>query len=84
MTGETAIDAIVILMHDNWDLPPDCNEGELYTYAEHLRDRILAGDDAHALDTYLQSIQTDKLDMADSPAYRVILDGAMRLTKPAR
>ena len=38
------------------------------TYAEHLRDRILAGDDAPALDAYLQAIQTDNLDMPDSPA----------------
>jgi hypothetical protein len=71
-TQTTSIDAIVTLMRDNWDLPADCNEGELYTYAEHLVDRIRAGDGSEALEIYLRAIQIEKLDMSDSPAYRVI------------
>jgi hypothetical protein len=78
LTGETSsIDAIVTLMRDNWDLPPDCNDGELYTYAEHLRDRIIDGDDAAGLEGYLQAIQRDKFDMPESDAYRVIVKGAV-------
>jgi hypothetical protein len=38
------IGKIVEVMLDTWDLPADCNEGELFTYAERLHDRIAAGD----------------------------------------
>ena len=31
-------------MLNTWDFPADCNEGELFTYAETLYDRIIAGD----------------------------------------
>jgi hypothetical protein len=80
MTDELSpIDAVVALMRDNWDLPADCNDGELYAYAEHVADRIRAGDDAAALITYLQAIQIGKLDMPDSPAHRVIAEGAVGL-----
>ena len=58
-------------------MPADCNDGELYTYAEHLRDRIIAGDDAAGLEGYLQAIQRDKFDMPESDAYRVIVEGAV-------
>jgi hypothetical protein len=71
-------------MRGNWDLPADCNEGELYSYAEHLRNRIRAGDDAPALDAYLQSIQTDKFDMPETPAYRIIVDRALALIRSAK
>ena len=80
MTDELSpIDAVVALMRDNWDLPADCNDGELYAYAEHVADRIRAGDDAAALITYLQAIQIGKLDTPDSPAHRVIAEGAVGL-----
>jgi hypothetical protein len=80
MTEEISpIDAIVALMRDNWDLPADCNDGELYSYAEHVVDRIRASDDAASLVSYLQATQTGKLDMPDSPAYRVIAESAVRL-----
>jgi hypothetical protein len=72
----SSIDAIVTLMRDNWNLPSDCNDGELYTYAEHLADRIRAGDDPEELGVYLKAIQIDKLDMPDSSAYRVIAERA--------
>jgi hypothetical protein len=82
VTEETSfIDAIVALMRDNWNLPTDCNDGELYTYAEHLADRLRTGDDSSALDAYLRAIQTDKLDMPDSPAYRVIAERAAGIRK---
>ena len=40
----TQIGEIVEVMLNTWDLPADCNEGELFTYAETLYDRIAAGD----------------------------------------
>ena len=44
MTDKTAhIGEIVQVMLNTWDMPPDCNEGELFTYAETLYDRIGAG-----------------------------------------
>jgi hypothetical protein len=80
MTEELSpIDAVVALMRDNWDLPADCNDGELYAYAEHVADRIRKGDDAAALITYLRAIQIGKLDMPDSPACRVIAESAVEL-----
>jgi hypothetical protein len=47
------ISAIVEVMRDSWDLPADCNEGELFTYAERLDDRIAAGDSQDKLYAYL-------------------------------
>ena len=35
-----AIRGILEIMNSCWDLPSDCNEGELFTYAEVLFDRI--------------------------------------------
>jgi hypothetical protein len=75
------IDAIVSLMRDNWNLPPDCNDGEIYAYAEHVGDRIQAGEDAASLYAYARAIQTEKLDMPDSQAYRRIVEGAVALFK---
>ena len=49
----TRIGEIVEVMLDTWNLPPDCNEGELFTYAETLYDRILGGDSKEALYAYL-------------------------------
>ena len=78
MAGEqSTMDAIVALMRDNWDTPADCNDGELFAYAEHLRARIVAGDDPASLEDYLRAIQTGKLDMPDSDAYRAIVNGAL-------
>ena len=34
------VDAIMDVMRSSWDLPADCNEGELFAYAEMLFDRI--------------------------------------------
>ena len=35
------IGEILNVMRDTWDLPADCNEGELFAYAETLYDRIM-------------------------------------------
>ena len=69
------IDAIVAIMRGRWDLPADCNEGELVAYAEHLRNRIRADDAKAALYEWANAVQT-KLDMPASDAGRAIVDGA--------
>ena len=80
MADKTAqIGEIVEVMLDTWDLPADCNEGELFTYAETLYDRIAAGDSQDQLYAYLSEVQVDKLDMAKSDAFRKIVDRAVEL-----
>jgi hypothetical protein len=82
MTDKTAqIGKIVEVMLDTWDLPADCNEGELFTYAERLHDRIAAGDSQEKLYAYLSEVQVDKLDMAKSDAFRTIVDRAVELSR---
>ena len=68
---------IIAIMRDHWDLPPDCNEGELFTYAEILFDRIEAGEQKRALYAFLAEVQA-KLDIPESSASREIIDRAMR------
>ena len=73
MTDKTdAIDAIIDIMKSCWDLPADCNEGELFAYAEVLFDRIGAGDGNRALFAYLADVQT-KPDMPPSDAFEEIV-----------
>jgi hypothetical protein len=73
MTDKTdAIAAIIDIMKSCWDLPADCNEGELFAYAEVLFDRIQAGEDDDALYGYLADVQT-KLDMPASDASNEIV-----------
>jgi len=62
------VDGIVAIMRGRWDLPADCNEGELFAYAEHLLNRLRAGDPPAALSGWLAGVQTDKLDMPPSDA----------------
>ena len=82
MTDKTSqIGEIVQVMLDSWDLPPDCNEGELFTYAETLFDRIHAGDSKDKLYAYLSEVQVDHLEMANSDAFRAIVDRAVELSK---
>jgi hypothetical protein len=71
------IGAIVEIMRASWDTPADCNDGELFTYAEALFDRIVAGEDRQTLDIYLADVQTEKLHMPSSEAHCDILDRAM-------
>jgi hypothetical protein len=78
MTDKTAhIGAIVEIMLNTWDLPADCNEGELFTYAETLYDRIIAGDSKEDLYAYLSEVQVDHLEMAKSDAFKAIVDRAV-------
>jgi hypothetical protein len=77
------IGEIVEVMRDTWDLPADCNEGELFTYAETLYDRIAAGDDKEELYAYLSRVQVDQLEMAKSDDFRTIVDRAVELAKRA-
>ena len=82
MTDKTAhIGEIVEVMLDTWDLPADCNEGELFTYAETLYDRIVAGDGKDELYAYLSEVQVDHLEMAKSDAFRTIVDRAAEIAK---
>jgi Na+/phosphate symporter len=77
------IGEIVEVMLNTWDLPADCNEGELFTYAETLYDRIAAGDSKDELYAYLSEVQTDHLELAKSDAFRAIVDRAVGLSKAA-
>jgi hypothetical protein len=82
MTDKTGrIGEIVEVMLNTWDLPADCNEGELFTYAERLYDRIIAGDSVDKLYAYLSEVQVDHLEMAKSDAFRAIVDRAVELSK---
>ena len=62
-------------------MPPDCNEGELFTYAETLYDRIAAGDSKEDLYAYLSEVQVEHLEMAKSDAFTTIVDRAFELSK---
>ena len=73
------IGEIVQVMLNTWDLPPDCNEGELFTYAETLYDRIAAGEDKDQLYAYLSEVQVDHLELAKSDDFRTIVDRAIAL-----
>jgi hypothetical protein len=82
MADKTAmIGKIVEVMLDTWDLPADCNQGELFTYAETLYDRIAAGDSQKQLYAYLSEVQVDKLEMTQSDAFGKIVDRAVELSR---
>ncbi len=76
------IGEIVEVMLNTWDLPADCNEGELFTYAETLYDRIAAGESRDELYAYLSEVQADHLEMPKSDAFKAIVDRAVELSKP--
>ncbi len=78
--GRTAIIGdIVAAMREWWDLPADCNDGELFTYAGMLFDRIEAGEAREPLCRFLAEIQKDRLDMAESEAPAKIVDRAFEV-----
>jgi len=82
MIGKTDdIGGIIAVMQSCWDLPADCNEGELFAYAEVLLDRIRAGDDKAALYSYLADVQTNRLEMPASDAFREIVDRSAALVE---
>jgi hypothetical protein len=73
------ISKIVEVMLNTWDLPPDRNEGELFTYAETLYDRIATGESKDQLYAYLSEVQVDHLEPAKSDDFRTIVDRAVEL-----
>ncbi len=73
------IDAVVDVMKGVWDLPADCNDGELFTYAELLYDRIRAGEGREGLYAFLADVQVKRLDLPDPEAWRQIVDRALDL-----
>jgi hypothetical protein len=75
----TRIGEILSVMLDCWDMPADCNEGELFTYAETLYDRIAAGEEKDSLYAYLAGVQTDNLEMTKSDAFKEIVDRSLAL-----
>jgi hypothetical protein len=75
------IGEITEVMKNTWDLPADCNEGELFTYAETLYGRIVAGDSKDQLYAYLSEVQVDHLELAQSDAFRTIVDRAVDVAK---
>jgi hypothetical protein len=80
MTDKTSqIGEIVQIMLNTWDLPPDCNEGELFTYAETLYDRVVAGERKDQLYVYLSDVQVDHLELAKSDGFRTIVDRAVEI-----
>jgi hypothetical protein len=72
--GSAAIDKIVQIMRNSWDFPADCNDNELFAYAEVLVNRIRAGDGKEMLYSYLAGVQTKELEMTPSDAFRLIVD----------
>jgi hypothetical protein len=83
MADKTAqIGEIVQVMLSTWDLPPDCNVGELFTYAETLYDRIAAGDSKDQLYAYLSDVQVDHLELAKSDDFKTIVDRAILSAAP--
>ena len=82
MTDEAnLIDQVVDIMRGYWDLPADCNEGELYGYAEILVDKVRAGESKAALDDYLRDVQVEKMEMPASAAYSDIADRSIALLR---
>ena len=75
------IGEILDVMRNTWDLPADCNEGELFAYAETLYDRIASGDRKDALYAYLAGVQVDNLEMPPSDAFKAIVDRALALAE---
>lgn len=82
MIDETdLIDGIVVIMRSCWDLPADCNEGELVAYAETLLHKIRDAADMATLYSYLANVQVGNLEMPKSNAYYEIVDRSIALVK---
>jgi len=82
MTDETTlIDRIVVIMRSCWDLPSDCNEGELVAYAETLLHKIRASQDMATLYAYLANVQVSNLEIPKSNACYEIVDRSVALVK---
>ena len=84
MTDKTElVGGILDIMKSTWDLPADCNEGELFAYAEMLLNRIESGVCMDALYAYVAKVQTENLEMPGSDAAREIVDRSIALVKSA-
>ena len=76
------IGEIVEVMRSTWDLPADCNEGELFTYAETLYDRIAGRRQQGSSSTPIcPGCRTGQLEMTQSDAFRAIVDRAVELAR---
>jgi hypothetical protein len=75
------IDGITAVMRSLWDLPADCNAGELFAYAEMLFDRVRAGDGRETLYSFLADVQVKNLEMPTSDVYRDIVDRSIALVR---
>jgi hypothetical protein len=75
------IDGILVIMRSFWDLPADCNEGELFTYAEELLDRIQSGQKSEALYLWLSKVQTNNLEMPPGDGWREIVDRSVAMVR---
>jgi hypothetical protein len=84
MAGEaTQVDAIVTIMKSHWDLPSDCNEGELIGFAEKLLHMIKRSENARSIYAFLGSVQAGNLEIDDSDAYVAIAEKSVALVKNA-
>jgi hypothetical protein len=84
MIDETdLIDRIVVIMRSCWDLPSDCNEGELVAYAETLLRKIRHCEDMASLYSYLANVEVGNLDMPRSNVHYEIVDRSVALVKKA-
>jgi hypothetical protein len=75
------VGGIAALMRNGWDLPADCNEGELSAHAEMLLNRIQTGVPTEALYSYLAGVQVRSLDMPISDAFKEIVDQSVALVR---
>jgi lactate dehydrogenase-like 2-hydroxyacid dehydrogenase len=73
------IGAVVDVMKGAWDLPADCNEGELFAYAEQLGDRILADEGRDRLYAFLADVQAKSLKLPGSHSGRAIVDRSLAI-----
>lgn len=77
-----AITEIMSVMESQWDLPADCNEGELFAYAETLYDRVESGETRSTLYAYLEGVQAQRLETSPAGASGSIVDRAIALVRP--
>ncbi|HTR12077.1 MAG TPA: hypothetical protein VMI72_02185, partial [Roseiarcus sp.] len=75
------VGGVVEVMKSLWDLPADCNEGELFAYAKTLVDRIEAGESQERLRASLADIQIGNWEMSPRDAYKDIVDRSIALIR---
>ena len=75
------VGGVVEVMKSLWDLPADCNEGELFAYAKTLVDRVEAGESQEKLCASLADIQIGDWEMSPRDAYKDIVDRSIALIR---